>query len=170
MNYIKQNHLSLLIILWFVLGSVFSGVNSQFGAIAPNLTTIGNPITFTNTQTPGGVTISSSTVTTLKVGAIGTGITQILRGTCALIYSNPSVTATTTRVIDCVATGAINTDTVFVSLATTTTAGAFGNWYVSGAGASTTAGYITIHLVNGTGGTVVIPQEIASSTRYLILR
>jgi hypothetical protein len=57
MNYIKQNHLSLLIILWLVVSAIFIG-NPQtdiFSAINRPSTTITNPVVFQQ-----GVTISSN--------------------------------------------------------------------------------------------------------------
>ena len=166
MNYIKQNHLSLLIFLWLLVSSIGGGLS--FGGTPQDLTTSGNPFFFSNTSSNGGVRIASSTATTQKVGASGTGLTLISAGSCALIYSNKSITASTTRTFDCLVTGAIAGDKILFQFSTTTEP-ALG-WVLVGGSASSTSGYGTLQIGNWTGGTAALPREIASSTAYFLFR
>ena len=59
MNYIKQNHLSLLIIAFLVVSSFF-GSGQTFGAL--DRTTVGNPWTFSGAVTHSGAVTFSSTL------------------------------------------------------------------------------------------------------------
>ena len=88
MNYIKQNHLSLLIIAFLVVSSFF-GSGQTFGAL--DRTTVGNPWTFsgavTNTGTvtlTGTTTIASSPDGFVIGGTISTAAT----GTVRTVYTN----------------------------------------------------------------------------------
>lgn len=103
-------------------------------------------------------------------GTSGTRLAYINTGTCSLIASSFTVAATTTQAMDCAITGVVSTDGVFAQFATSTTATAIGGWQIRGASASTTAGFITMSVVNGTGASAVIPASIASTTKYIILR
>lgn len=98
----------------------------------------------------------------------GTAVSQLLTGTGALIYSNSTVTASTTRFFDIAVTGVVAGDKVFVQTATTTANGA--GWLITEASASSTPGFITLGVVNNSGVTGNIPRNIASATPYLILR
>lgn len=98
----------------------------------------------------------------------GTAINGISWATCSLISSNFVVTASTTAIMDCAVTGALSSDAVFAMFATSTASGA--GWEILGASASTTAGFDTIAVTNGTGANAVIPASIASTTKVLNLR
>ncbi|MFA6095409.1 MAG: hypothetical protein WC767_01040 [Candidatus Paceibacterota bacterium] len=125
------------------------------------------PIQTTSTVTGDSVTVGSSGIT---VGSSGTAITQVLKGTCTLL-ANVSIAATSTGFADCAVTGVQSGDNVFVSLSTTTTA-IGNNWVVAGTKASTTAGFISVKLLNLTGTTAVpaATSGFGSSTSYLIVR
>lgn len=120
----------------------------------------------------GGVTnydeVDSSAI---KVGpaAMATRLSGLAFGVCNLIATNYTVAASSTVPMDCALTGVVPTDGVFAQFASST-ATSFGGWSVRGASASSTAGFITISVVNGTGGAALIPQSIASTTKYIILR
>lgn len=122
-------------------------------------------------QNFGGVTnYDEVDATALKIGGTnGTRLGPIMTGTCSLIMTSYSVSASTTIAADCAVTGVISTDGVFAQLATSTQIG-LGGWSVRGASASSTAGFITISLVNGTGATNIIPASLASTTKYIVLR
>jgi len=98
----------------------------------------------------------------------GTQLSQVQKGTCSLIASSFTITASTSLAVDCAVTGVVSGDTVFAQFATSTSAGA--GWLVTQVAASTTSGFITFNIVNNTGTNAVIPASIASTTRYLILR
>lgn len=73
MNYLKQNHLSILIILCLVFLGVSGGNDAPlFGRAPSDLTTFGNPVTFSNTQSPGGITLASTTISTLALRGTAT--------------------------------------------------------------------------------------------------
>ncbi len=129
-------------------------------------------VTVGTTLSVTGATNLTGLITTgsggLKIGSSGVAMTQFISGTGALIYSNPSVIASTTLPFDIAVTGVIDGDKVFVQTATTTANGA--GWLITGASASTTSGFITLRIVNNSGATNVIPRNIASNTPYLIIR
>lgn len=122
-------------------------------------------------QLLGGVTNYDEVDTTaLRVGGTNSTRLGLLSfGTCSLIASSYTVSASSTVAMDCAITGAVSTDGFFAQFATST-ATTFGGWSVRGASASSTAGFATISVVNGTGGSAVIPASIASSTKYILLR
>ena len=153
MNYIKTNHLSLLIIAFLVLSSFF-GSPKNLGATDP--TTFTNPIKFAST-----ISIGSG-------GTAGTAISKLYKGTCSLIAPSFTVAASTTVSMDCAVTGAVSGDVVFAQFATSTAV--FGGWQVGSASASSTSGYITLRVNNWSGVSATMPASIASSTQYLIIR
>lgn len=104
----------------------------------------------------------------VTIGASGTAVTQLLKGTCSLIGDTYTVIASTTKAFDCAVTGALTGDLVFPGNATSTVAGL--GWENSSGSASSTAGFITIRVSNSTGANAVIPASVASSTPYFILR
>lgn len=123
--------------------------------------------------TAGGVTnYDEVDATALKVGGTnGTRLGLLSFGTCSLIASNYTVAASSTVPMDCAVTGVVSTDGVFAQFATSTIGpGIFGGWSIRGASASTTAGFVTISVVNGAGGSALIPASIASSTKFIVLR
>lgn len=157
MDYLKQNHLSLLIIAYLVIAPFVGG--HAFGAL--DRTTIGNPWTFTNT-----VTLSS----TLKIGTNGATITELNTTSCNLSNADTSVAATSTGYVYCAITGVASGDVVFAQLATTTANAAFGGWSIYSAKASTTAGFVDIRLYNGTGAAAVPSvTSVGSSTNVLFI-
>lgn len=121
----------------------------------------------------GGITFSSS----------GTTFTRQNDGQCYLAPGVATIAASTTISIDCQATqapggsatyttsaltGVILGDNVLVQLSTTTAqtatqSGSGSGLSISGASASTTSGYITLRLYNGTGATFTWPVGSAAS-------
>lgn len=119
----------------------------------------------------GGVTnYDEVDASALRIG--GTNSTRLgllTFGTCNLIASSYTVAATTTVAMDCAITGATPTDGIFGQFATSTQIGS-GGWSIRGASASSTAGFATFSVVNGTGASNVIPASIASTTKFILLR
>lgn len=109
-----------------------------------------------------------STQGSLQIGASGTSIPKIIEGTCPLIGVNANITASTTVSFDCAVTGAASGDVVFAMFATTSPTTAGPGWEVTRASASTTAGFITLNITNGTGASAYPPASIASTTQYLV--
>jgi hypothetical protein len=123
----------------------------------------------TTTAASGNIATEGS----LKVGPVGTAVSQIIRGTCTLTISSV-IAATSTGYANCaVSSGTVASgDLVFVTLATTTTA--VGNSFiVAGAQASTTSSTsITVKLIN-LSYTAIVPTATAGfgvATQYLIIR
>ena len=156
MNYIKQNHLSLLIILWIVVSAIFSSpaVKSFGASTVLDTTTISNRWIFN----PG----------TLKIGGSGTSLQLVKSGTCTLV-ADTSIAATSTGTGTCATVGSLAGDQVFISLATTTTKQA-ANFIPLGTVAGTDS--TTIRLFNLTGVAAVpsATNGFGSSTQYQIFR
>ena len=180
MNYIKQNHLSILIILFLVSSSLFGGSGSLFGARA-DLTTVTNPWTFSNSASDGGVTSASTTITTLKIGQNGTALTRVNSGFCNIKTGVATIAASSSIAVDCgggsfgatALAGITVTDRVILGQPTTTPAigaNVGTGLQVLGASASTTAGFITVILFNGTGGIFTWTAAASSSWPYVVAR
>lgn len=93
MNYIKQNHLSILIILWLVVTALM-GSDVSFGANRET-STITNPFSFTQGLTATTVTTSGdATVSggTLNVTTANTATSTIIGG-CFQFYATSTATA-----------------------------------------------------------------------------
>lgn len=99
----------------------------------------------------------------------GTKVSQLEKGTCALLGANTAQGATTTAPYDCAVAGVLPGDTIMAQAATTSANG----WIIVGANASSTPGYITFDLFNGSGASRAPSaggNQVGSSTQYLILR
>ena len=151
MDYLKKNHLSLLIIL-FLIGMGLLGDSQMLGARA-DLTTVGNPWTFTNSAANGGVTMASTTITALKIGQTGTGQSHSVVTTCSM-KADISIAATSTGYAYCTGvTGVTSSDKVQATFATSTLgfSTVLESWVIVSANASSTAGSIDFMLLNLTG-------------------
>lgn len=125
------------------------------------------------TRFPDGVSVGTTVAATknkLTVGSSGNAIAQYMFGTCNLTVAGTfTVTATTSKVFSCAATGVASGDNVVISPATSTQA--YGDWVMTGAIASTTASNdIEVTFLNLTGGNAVIPAGLASSTKWRAMR
>lgn len=107
---------------------------------------------------------------------IGNPLTQnakrlelVSEGTCTLL-ANFSITATTTRSVDCAVSEARSGDVVFVQLARSTAMAQ--QYVVKSANASTTSGFISVDLLNLTGASAVpsATSGFGSSTTYVLYR
>lgn len=128
-------------------------------------TTLGSQIETVRVTLGGGV----------KIGGNGTIVLQRLTGTCTLIGTSASQTASTTAPYDCaipnVKSGDLITSALF-GQATSLASGSNPGWIIIGAKASTTAGYVTFMVSNqnGTARSLVASSGIASTTVYDISR
>lgn len=125
-----------------------SGETPQAGASTPG------------TRFPHGVTIG------LPANS-PTNLSKVVVATANAIGMDASQAATTTASYDYAVTGVVSTDFVTsVMLSTTTQATLLtSNWVVASAKASTTAGFVTVRLVNLTGGTATpSASAVGSST------
>lgn len=154
--------------------------SGQFGAAA---TTVGNllaeqymPYVLYN----GGYNSAKSIKTSadLTVGdSSATTVSELIKGTCALLGMDVSQTATTTSSYDCAVTGVVSGDTVVAQFASSSPTQnlpvALGaGWFITSSKASSTAGFITVRVVN-LAGSALVPSantSIGSSTAYIVLR
>lgn len=100
----------------------------------------------------------------------GTRVSQLLKGSCALIGTDASQTGTSTVAYDCAVTGVVAGDTVIAQLSTSTPFSTSRSWDIVAAKASSTSGFITVLLANN--GQTAIPSVtgVGSSTNYMIMR
>lgn len=172
MNYLKQNHLSLLIILFLAVQGFFGG-GLSLGAGVPDSTTITNPWTFEQAVTFSGAFATQAA--NFTVGTNGDSATRINHGFCN-IYADTSIAASSTEVVDCGAgsngatalTGITAGDVCFINFATTTPNTAQG-LHVSGVSASSTSGFITLDVSNQTGAAFTWTAAASSSLPYLCI-
>jgi hypothetical protein len=134
----------------------------------------------------GQLNIGSTTqIAQLKVGVSTTGktFTKMAAGLCYIYPYAATITASSTATVDCQATsnasggggagalapltGVTANDIVVANLSTTTAGTAFPGLQLIGVGASTTDGYITLRLLNISGGAFTWPTNTnASGTAY----
>lgn len=102
MNYLKQHHLSILVIVFLALSSLFGGTSAPagLGTAAPaNQTTIGNPWVFTNTLTISSNYLGTiSTAGTQKTQTVSAALVAATTTPCTL--QNPFSATSTVRLIN----------------------------------------------------------------------
>lgn len=179
MNYLKQNHLSIAIIAFLVIQAL-SGGSASFGAVSADTTTVGNPWIFSSTGLGKGVSMASTTITAFKVGLLSNQKSRVSSGSCTIRSDTNTIAASSTKQVDCQGGAVITTaladipawalgDTTFVSMSSSTPT-TFAGLTVLGTSASTTAGYITVNLYNGTGTTFTWTAAASSSWSYYFAR
>jgi hypothetical protein len=103
----------------------------------------------------------------ILIGSAGTGINQLLHGTCtATVYA--SLAATSSQLADCTVAGALPGDHVFVALPNSANAGE--NFAIAGSAASSTAGHIAFTIENLTGAATSSYAQATTGVEYLDLR
>ena len=192
-NYLKQNHLSLLIVLFLVLQSSFAGTGNSFGAVTAR-TTITNPWTFTlSVLNKGGVmNIGSTTaISKLKVGVgtnAGTSFNKLNGQLCYLYPYAASITGQSVATVDCQATsnasggggagalaaltgiaandfvvGGISSTTANNLATTSATLVVNSPLWIVSVTASSTTGYVTFKLYNASTSPYVWPTSGTAS-------
>ena len=150
-----------LAILGGVIGAHLVQVEYMgFGATTAR-TTITNPWTFGSTT---------------RMGSSGTDIERFNSGFCNIRSSSNTITASSTATVDCAGgslgntalTGVTAGDKVFLMFATTTST-TFGGLKISGVSASSTSGYITAKIYNGTGTTFTWSAAASTSLQYIVI-
>lgn len=177
MEYLKQNHLTILVIV-FLVGSALLGTPAK-QSLAPKVgvldrTTVGNPWTFSGAVTNSGAVTFTSTAT---VGSSGTAISGLNFGNCRVLAYSNTITASSTAQVDCGSTGFLggtltnvsSGDQVFVVATTTLSTGAYGV-YVQSARASSTSGYITLNITNASGNTFTWSGAASTTFKYLVIQ
>lgn len=158
---------AIIAIVLSILG-LFGGNNQQTDV--PQPTRLGGMTNY------DGITITPVLSTDgFKLGTNGTLRAEEIRGTCTLIAGtggsgiDASQPASSTRPYDCAVTGVVSGDVVSAQLSTTTIlSGNNGSWSIEAAGASTTAGFITVLLRNNGAAAVPSATGVGSSTSYLV--
>lgn len=115
----------------------------------------------------GGVTTGTLFPHGISVGLQSTSPTNLANfkvGTCNMIASSFTIAASSSVAVDCAVTGVTTSYIVQAWFATSSANGA--GWQVTQSSASTTAGFITMRIVNNTGASAVIPSSLASTTKY----
>jgi hypothetical protein len=110
----------------------------------------------------------------------GTDLTHILATTGSVLSANTTQSASTTAPYDIAVTNALTTDNVLAQFASTTmnsianvSAASFPTgWWITSAHASSTAGFVTVMVYNGTGRTASLAASagIASSTNVILIK
>lgn len=143
-------------------------------------------IAIIGTFTPGGQSMVKSfggttnydelDATAIKIGgSSGSRVGPIIASTCALLGFDTTQAASSTAPYDCAVTGVVSGDVVIALSASTSQRALNGAWWITGAKASTTAGYITVGVFNGSNSSQVpstaaaAGSTIGSSTPFLIL-
>lgn len=155
-------------LLWMFSGSDRYGATTRFsgitvgsdGLVVNGASTLAGA--FSNTS---ATTLASTTATSLKTGQLGTQATLEKWGTCNLI-GTPTITATSSAPMDCAITGIVAGDNLTLHMATTSRISAASYWSIVGYSASSTSGYATVNIYNGTGADGVPPIGATSSLQY----
>ena len=169
-----------------VVVSVFAVVSlaSATSTISTNIST-GGTLAVTGASTLTGAVTASATLavtgaSTLTggatVGSSGTALVRVNSGFCNVQSSTNTITASTTKAIDCgggtyaatALTGITAGDRVLLGQPTTTST-VFGGLQILGASASTTQGFITLIVANNTGFTFTWTAAASTSWPYLVV-
>lgn len=158
----------VVVILLIVVGAVAyfssSSTSGRGGTSNADTISLGGSLLTGQDPTQGG---------TLQVGLTGTGIAHINAGTCTINAYSATIAATGTAQVDCSAgvsgpvaiTGILPGDRILASLASTTVANNEG-LDIQWAAASTTPGYITLKIFNGSGAAYTWVSTASSSITY----
>lgn len=162
-----------LALAWLLLGVTHAG---KYGAITSPSTNLDYLQLSQGLQLPAGPSVTTTNQ--------GTNIQSIVNGSrlggqpCYIRASSQTIAASSTVQVDCQATAGAGTsalngvqagDRVFVTMGTTSPT-TFLGLQVLGASASSTAGYITLNVLNGTGDTFTWTAAASSSVQYLDIR
>lgn len=167
----------ILAVVAIVIALTSGGSGASFGAA-----TSGNVTNFTALDVEDGYYVDGTQVFngsgSLIVGTSGSTISFLKTGTCNLSTGGTaSINATSTLTVDCGAgekgstaiAGITAGDKVFLQMPTTTPT-TFLGVNVIGANASSTTGFITLTLFNGTGAAYTITPAASSSIQYWVAR
>lgn len=141
--------------------AIVIAIAGLFAPVLPNGQSVYQGIT-TGTNFKYGISVGN----TAALGVVPTNFSKILGGTCSLIAGTYTIAASSSIAVDCAVTGAVSGDLVQAWFATSTSNGA--GWLVTQSSASSTAGFITLRIVNNNGVSLLLPASIASSTNYVI--
>lgn len=112
----------------------------------------------------------------VQVGSNGTLLTQYNAGTC-VAKDTATIAASTTKQVDCgggyngaTALSGVSAPAIVQFTSTTSMPTTYAGLVVLGASASSTAGFITLNIYNGTGATFTWTNTASSSFAYTVLK
>lgn len=130
----------------------------------------GNGVGGTTNVDSLGISGNLTVAGTATYGSGGTAITKIIApANCAVIANANTITASSTKDVDCAVTGLTSSDTVTV-VATTSVSTTFGGVEILASRASTTAGFATFTLYNATGGTFTWTNTASTSFKAFAIQ
>lgn len=119
----------------------------------------------------GGLRILTGTLESdgaFQIGSAGALLTLVDADNDCSLVGNVTLAASSTASLDCSVSSVLSGDITFAQFATSTAPVA--GIQILGASASSTAGFLTLRVYNGTGASYLIPASVASSTQYQIYR
>lgn len=176
--------LTVVVVLAIVIGYLVGGSSGapKVGGTVENFPVLfSNGLKAGNGSTPQFQISSTGALTTtgtLTLGTNGTALNAIQTGTCTIYAYSTTIAATSSARVDCQAgaaaltaiTGIASGDRIFATLASTTVDTTQGGLVLESAAASTTAGFITLKILNLTGAAFTWVSTASSSISYLALR
>ncbi len=181
MNFIKQNPGVIAVVaLIIAITGLFTPVGQQTIQTAEQKI-LGGVTNYDTLEVTGlivGTAVNPSPVTGMIIGSTSNApLTSVTFGNC-VIKGSITLTATTTTQIDCgggfdgstALTGITSSSNVFVNATSTfplTPAGTGTGLLIKSVYASSTSGYITLNIWNGTGATYTWTGSASSSFKYL---
>jgi hypothetical protein len=167
----KKNSIGLVIVAVIAIIALFIAVGSRSTSPIPT-----SEQDFGGMSNVDGLTITPTESTDgLKVGPASSATlnTKIISGTCTLT-SYAAISATSTQLHNCAITGVVTSgDRILVELPGGTALqgpGGFGSLVVAGATASSTAGNISVGILNLTGAATTSYPLASTSVPYFIFR
>lgn len=142
-------------------------------SIIGGLIVIGGILLKGNDYNFSGITHLSGLATSddgLTVGNTGTVVSKIIApANCTIIDGTNTITASTTKQVDCAVSGLVSGDTVY-AVATTSISSTFEGILIKTATASSTSGYATLTLFNATGTTFTWTATASTSIKVFGIR
>lgn len=159
----KNNYVLGGVALVIAIIALFIGIGSRSEVSAPlaGMTNL-DGLTITPVDSGDG----------LKVGSNGSTVAELIANTCTLIGAGEVITASTTRPFDCAITGIASGDILIGQIATSTAyaPGQVMGFVIVGSKASTTAGFGSFLVFNGTGAdNKMSVRGYASTTSYYLI-
>lgn len=155
MDFLQKNAVALIALVVAILGC-YLPVTSAVHALGG--------VTNYDEVDAAGMRIGTGCNQSGSASCVASRIGGVYAGTCLLVAPSYSVTASTSVSMDCAIPGLVSGDIVESQFATSTAASL--GWAITGASASTTAGWATLRVSNFTGVTAVTPASLASTTQY----
>lgn len=120
--------------------------------------------------TTATITSASSVTDSLTVGSAGTAVSKFVApANCTIIANANTISASSSKQVDCAISGLVSGDTVF-AVPTTTISSSFQGVKITAVTASSTSGYATLTLQNETGTTFTWTGTASTSIKAFGVR